>query len=75
MMQPLLNRPTPLLPMLLPFDGAQYANATPRTWALGNAQQLLAHGLPARVPGPPCRSLRTLRHQQIWAPLVAPHSP
>ena len=51
--------------MLLPFDGAQYANATPRTWALGNAQQLLAHGLPARVPGPPCRSLRTLRHQQI----------
>jgi hypothetical protein len=35
--------------VILPFEGAVYTNATPRTWSMGNLQQLLAHGVPARV--------------------------
>ena len=35
--------------LVLPFVGAEISNATPRTWALGNMQQLLAHGVPARL--------------------------
>ena len=35
--------------VILPFEGAVYSNATPRTWSMGNLQQLLAHGVPARV--------------------------
>jgi len=42
--------------IILPFAGADKNNVTPQTWSLGNIQQLLAHGVPARVPAATVRA-------------------
>lgn len=42
--------PTDTNGVILPFEGAVNNNdTTPHTWSLGNLQQLLAHGVPARL--------------------------
>ena len=53
--------------VILPFEGAVNRNASPRTWSLGNVQQLLSHGVPKSVSAASLQATlqveETLRHK------------